>query len=329
MTANLANGWDSSTAESTVAKEAAAAVLKLPAAQGNKALPSLISYLAFEAPMIDALPFMFLRRNPDKSAHDTDVLARAKRLAVAGRILVARIRWLDEMLDYKEPLGTPEDVHRLSAAVYKEALDYFAACLVETDEMACFFKLLADLEACYATSLAIDAASCRVPGVAWTSVRVNLESYAAQARARAILASAPVEAQMIVMKASKEEQQRVRECLRSLTVAWQLYDDVLDLEEDYRDGRLSWIISETLRNLHGYNYSFGTDAFYEAALLGGYVHNALRQCQAFYRKAECAADGMFPEVGNFARSEIRKTTELIADLTGIVSSASQDEAASS
>lgn len=319
-----ANSRTSSTVENTVAEEAAAIVLKLPAAQSNTALPSLITYLAFEAPMIDELPFMFLRHKMDESTHNADVLMRAHRLAVAGRILVARVRWLDEMLDSRKPLGTPEDVHKLSTAIYNKALNYFATCLTNSGDAVSFFGLLADLEARYATSLAVDAASSRVPGVIWASADVDLPSYAEQAVTRAIVASAPVEAQMIIMKASDEEKQRARECLRSLAVAWQLYDDVLDLEDDYCDGRLSWIISETLRSQRGKDCLLGADAFYRAALLGGYVHEALKQSQAFYRRAESAASYMFPKVGDFARSEIRKIAQLIADLTEIVSPKPQD-----
>lgn len=316
LKSNLAYGRD---ADGTVAEEAAAIVLALPEAKDNCTLPSLVSYLAYEARMVDSLPFMFLREGANDTENDQGLLEHVRCLAVAGRILVARVRWLDEMIDGREPLGPPSEVHRLSRAVYAKALDYFASSLSGEHDAADFFRLLAGLEARYATSLAIDAASCDLPSGGRAPASVDLESYAEQAKARAMLASASVEAQMIVTMASEKKKQCARNCLESLAVAWQLGDDVLDLDEDYRDGRFSWIVSETLRNIPEKDRALGSNAFYEVALLGGHVQAALEHSLAFYREAERAAGDLFPAAKSCVRCEIRKTTELLAELTTIVS----------
>ena len=300
----------------TVAEEAAAAVMALPEARRNGVLPSLVSYLAFDAPTVDPLPFMFLRGG----AASPDVLGRARRFAVGGRLLVARVRWLDEMVDCGEPLGQPVDVHRLSMAVHREALSRFSSGLDGGRAAAHFFGLLSGLEARYAASVAIDASSSAVPLTGREPARVSLGSYAEQAKARAMVASAPVEAMMIVTGTGEEEKRSARACLEALAVAWQLGDDVLDLEEDYRDGRLSWIVSETLRGLTGDGLPPEPDAFYEAALFGGHVQRGLEESLVRYREAEHKAGGLFPEVVRFARGEIQRTTEMLADLETIVSS---------
>lgn len=303
----------------TVAQEAAAALLELPQAQLNGSLPSLATYLAFDAPTVDPMPIMFFRAGSDEPRRDPDLLVRARRLAVGGRLLVARVRWLDEMVDSGKPLGAPAGVHSLAASVREKALSYFASCLGE-DHQAEFLALLAGLEARHAVSLAIDAASGGMFRSGGGPVKVELESYAEQARARAMMASAPVEAHLMIVGASTEERRRARLCLGALAVAWQLGDDVLDLEEDYRDGGLSWIISETLRDLPEEGQPPGTDEFYEAALFGGHVRRALELSLTNYDEAVHAAGDLFPGAKAFAQTEIRRTTDMIADLTAITSS---------
>ncbi len=158
-----------------VAEEAAMAVLELPEAHRNGALPSLVSYLAFEAPTVDPLPLMFLR----EGAHDPDLLERARHFAVGGRLLVARIRWLDEMIDSVRLMCTPEEIHRLSTAVYREALSCFSSGLGEGREAASFFELLVGLEARYSASLAVDASASGVLPRRRGSIRVKLGPYSA------------------------------------------------------------------------------------------------------------------------------------------------------
>lgn len=302
----------------TVAEEAAATLLDLPQARGNGALPSLATYLAFEAPTVDPLPFRFFRTGSDDSQTNPGLVWRAQRLAVGGRLLVARVRWLDEMVDSGRPLGTPTDVHRLSTAVHEKALSYFKSCLTggqEAEFLACFARL----EARHATSIAVDAASGGTPAAGRAPATVEIESYAEQAKARAMVASASVEAQLIATGASEEEKRRARECLEALAVAWQLGDDVLDLEEDYRDGRLSWIVSETLRSLPEDDPLPEPDDFYEVALVGGHVRRALEESLAYYRNAEQAADNLFPGALAFAKEEAGKAAEMLSDLAAIVS----------
>ncbi len=139
-----------------------------------------------------------------------------------------------------------------------------------------------------------------------------------------MVASAPVEALLIVTGAGEGKKRRARACLESLAVAWQLGDDVLDIEEDYRDGRLSWVVSETLRRIPGNDPLPEPDAFYEAALLGGCVQRTLEESLTFYREAEIVAGDLFPGARDFAGSEIRRTNEMLADLTAIVSTSMHD-----
>ncbi len=300
-----------------VATEAAAVVLTLPEAKRNGALPSLATYLAFEALVVDLLPFFFLRVDSE----DPGLLERARQFAIAGRLLVARVRWLDEMMDSGRPLGTPEEVHRLSAATHAEAVSRFSSGLDGAKDAANFFRILTALEARYAASLAIDASSAGRPEAGRRPARVELRPYAEQAKARAMLASASVEALLMVTGAGEEDKSRARRCLEAIAVAWQLYDDVLDLEEDYRDGRLSWIVSETLSGLPEDDPPLEPDEFYETALLGGHVRHALKESLAFYREAEQAVRDLFPGIVDFINYEIGRTTSMLADLTALVPSA--------
>jgi hypothetical protein len=235
-------------------------------------------------------------------------------IAVGGKILYAQIRWLDELADSMgRPVDPPGAVHQLSQALSCEARRHFATALRGTRGEAGFFSSLSDLNARYASSLALDGA-CRntVPA------RMSLEDYVEHAKARAAPLRAPLDALLVLVDSDEDEERRARSCFELAAAAKQLHDDAVDVEEDYRDRRLSWVVSATLHHLGDPDPSPEADEFYEASLLGGFVARNLAAAEGLYREALVLAVNHFPGCIAFLENEARDTRAMKDDLKRIV-----------
>jgi hypothetical protein len=285
---------------------ALAAVAALPEA-GEGALSGLYPFLAAPDPVVDELPFLFLPERPHRPP-TRDVL---RRVAVAGRLLYAQVRWLDHLADASDDVGPPGNVHSLNAALDELVRCRFAAVLANHPSSASFFSSLANLQLRYAVSLAIDSAGSRG--------ELDLSGYVEHAKARAAPVRAPVDATLLLAAASEAERERARRSFESCAAGLQLYDDAQDVEEDFRDGRLSWIVSETLR---AFEHEADADSFYEAALLGGTIDRDLEAACRFFDQAIASAENLFPKWIEYLKSRRDDVRKLRTDLRKLVSSAS-------
>jgi hypothetical protein len=304
----------------SVAALAATAVLSAPGARSSVALGGLLPFLLTPEPVVEELPALFLPAETGTEHVDPGALLE---IAVAGKIVYSQVRWLDELADSLDrPLALPGAVHRLSEALSREAYKRFAAGLRDSgEEAADFFSSLASLNARYAASLALDGASSRGAQL----VRLSLEDYVKHAKCRAAPLRAPLDALHVLVTVREEDKELGRSCFELTAAAMQLRDDTLDVEEDYADGRLSWVVAETQRHLGDPDGRPDADEFYEAALLAGYIDRNLAAAEQLYAEALSLADGRFPGCVEFLRNEARQTRAMKEDMARIVSSARRME----
>jgi hypothetical protein len=301
--------------QDSVAALAAEAILTTPGAKSSEALGGLLPFLLTPEPVVEELPTLFLPAGTETEHVDLGALLE---IAVAGKIVYAQVRWLDDLADSLDwPLAPPGAVHRLSEALSREAHKRFAAGLRGCKETSGFFSSLADLNARYAASLAFDGVSSRGTQLG----RISLEDYVEHAKCRAAPLRAPLDALHVLVGASEEDKRLARSCFELTAAAMQLHDDTLDVEEDYSQGRLSWVIAETLRHLGDPDERPGTDEFYGAALLAGFIDRNLAAAEMLYAEALSLTEGRFPGCVEFLRGEVRETRAMKDDMARIVSSA--------
>jgi hypothetical protein len=290
----------------SVPAAALADVEALPEAKEG-ALSGLYPFLAANDPVIDELPFLFLPECPRRPPAG-DAL---RHVAVAGRLLYAQVRWLDHLADDQDAVGPLGAVHRLNAALDALIRSRFAAVLTNHPSSASFFSSLAHLQLRYAASLAIDSAS--------THSGLDLPEYVEHAKARAAPVRAPVDAALLLASASEAEMEHAGRSFEDCAAGLQLYDDAQDVEEDFRNGRLSWIVSETLRTSGGKS---DADSFYETALLGGAIDRNLEAADCLFGKAIASVEDLFPRWIEYLKSRQNLVRKLRLDLRELVSSAS-------
>jgi len=295
-------------------------ILSAPGVKASEALADLLPFLLTPEPVVEELPALFLPAGTGTDHVDPGAMLE---VAVAGKIVYAHVRWLDDLADSLDrPLAPPGAIHRLSEALSREAHARFATALRGSGEAAAdFFSSLADLNARYAASLAIDCAFSRRLQL----VRLSLEDYVEHAKSRAAPLRTPLDALHVLIGVSQEDKQLGRSCFELTASAMQLYDDTLDVEEDYGDGRLSWVVAETLRHLGDPDEHPGADEFYEAALLAGFIDRNLAAAEELYAEALSLAEGRFPGCVEFLRNEARQTRAMKEDMARIVSSARRTE----
>ena len=118
--------------------------------------------------------------------------------------------------------------------------------------------------------------------------------------------------------------------LRSAKVSWhnwalgvQLYDDAVDVEEDFGSGAPSWTVLRALGDLSRGQESAPTaspesDAFYVAALKRGAVFETLRRAEWFLRQSALTAEGRLPTWVALQEACLDQTRKLREDLQALV-----------
>jgi len=247
--------------------------------------------LAVDEPVVDLLPEHFI---PDRPGVDIDATA-LHQIAVAGKLIYAQIRWLDEFTDARPPAGdltadSPVTIHPLNEALSGLIRGAFEGAL-DPAMSPTFFSVLSDLYVRFAASLAVDSS---FPGTIPSTMA--FEHYASQAKARAAPVRAPVEAVLLLSRAAPEEVKRARFCFETSALALQLLDDALDIEEDYRDRRLSWAVHRTLALWWEAQATElpGTRAFYELALSGRVIVESLYTTEHLFQRSAASAQDLFP-----------------------------------
>jgi len=297
-----------------VREEAVAFASSLAEAQGQ-AFERFRSFLVDE-PNMETLPVRFL---PSR-AYGFVTRDALHDVAVAGKLVYAQIRWLDDVADGPSPVGEGwSSLHHLNTALTDLIRTTFTKALGPS-KAGPFLAVLAVLYARYAASLAADNGFRRAGHGS-----VSYEIYVDHARARAAPVLAPVEAVLLLAEASEDETHKARHCLESCAAGLQLYDDALDIEEDFESGRMSWVVGETLwaiRERHD-DRSPDADAFYRTALISGCLSRNLTAAETLFEEAISLAEPEFPLFTEYVRAELHNARGFREDLKELTASARQ------
>ena len=296
-----------------VAVEAEAAVRALPVAR-DREFESLYSCLIVDEPAVHLLPLHFL---PSGASQKVGAPA-LKDLGVAAKLEYARNRWLDEVVDSRDPSPVPLTAHRLNDAVLDLIRDRYGRVLGPT-AAASFYGRLSDLHARHGMSMALDGRrrGCLEPSL-------GFEEYVAHARARHGPMRASLDALLLLADAPEGVIRKARASWHDWELGVQFYDDALDVEEDFRDRNPSWAVSRTLDIFRGKS---GTkdrsmlprpDAFYELALSAGVVCQALAYAEDFFEASARLADQTFPTWAALQRQCLGHTRGLREDYQAMI-----------
>ena len=294
----------------SVRNEALSDVLSLAGAQGE-VLASFLPFVVAPEPVVELLPSLFV---PERAARSVSGKALHE-IAVAGKLLYAQARWLDNLADEGKVRSTTSSVYRLDEALGALICSRFTRAL-DGASAAAFFSSLARLNARYATSLALDAGSVRGSEAA----HLDLACYVEHAKARAATVRAPVDAALLLAGAHDTEVFEARASFELCAAGLQLYDDAIDVEADFEEKRLSWIVASTLRAIGSERPHTSPDAnlFYETALAGGAMVRNLAAAEELYAEAIDLADDTYPNWAAWARSVCQRARDLREDFERLV-----------
>ena len=301
-----------------VADEAEGLVRALPVAK-SKQFESLYSYLVVDEPSVHLLPLHFLPSESEGAVGNSTL----HDLGVTAKLEYARNRWLDEMVDAKNPSPSPLGVHRLNDAVialinhrYRKVLDPSVA--------ATFYAVLADLHARHGLSLVLDG---------WRADRlecaISLKEYVEHAKARHGPMRAPLDALLLITGAPKRRIRKARTSWHNWELGVQFYDDAIDVEEDFRNRNSSWVVSRTLKIFHSQldpgdaSALPDPDEFYKVSLTKGVVCQALICAERFFAASASQAEQTFPTWAEFQSQCIRRTVSLREDYEKMVDDAEE------
>ena len=297
-----------------VAEEAERTILSLPEAQ-EEGSEALLAYLAVDEPAIHLMPLHFL---PERSRGDVDH-GSLHELAVAAKLEYARNRWLDEMADSTDLSALPLSTHRLNDAVLTLIGSRYAGVL-DGAAAEVFFPTLARLYARHGLSLVLDSAWSRHPAPS-----ITLEEYVEHARARHGPVRAPVDAVLLLAGAPEDELRCARSSWHDWALGVQFYDDALDVEEDFRDGNPSWVVSQTFEHFGGRDHAAerlpDPDLFYEMALTEGVVCEALARAESLFANSARLAETTFPSWAALQQACAGQASELREDYERLVAEA--------
>jgi hypothetical protein len=297
-----------------VAQEAEQAVLSLPDAC-HEGIEAFFFYLAADEPAIHLMPVHFL---PARTQHLVGI-EPLHELAVAAKLEYARNRWLDGIVDGDTDVSAPElSTHRLNDAILA-LIDSRYTRVLNGRTASSFFATLARLHARQGLAMVLDGA--------WSwrfGARVTLEEYIEHAEARHGPVRAPVDAVLLLVGAPEEELRKARLSWHRWALGVQFYDDALDVEEDFRNDDLSWVVSRTLEHLRATSgdlpsgWAPDPDLFYETALTGGMICECLGHAESFFAESARLAEPGFPSWAAFQRECLSKARSLREDYEKLV-----------
>jgi hypothetical protein len=294
-----------------VVEEAAQAVLSLPESRDERLADVLLPLLGVHEPAIDLQPLHFLPVYAGESA-DPQLLHS---LAVAGRLDYVRYRLLDELAD-AAAAGEPVSLsaHRLNAELAGLVRSHYRRALPKP-VWAPFFETVAALYAGHSLSLAFDTANLRT-----VRLDLSLDDYVDHARARHGPARTSLDAVLLASDVAKEELESARESWHCCTLALQLYDDVLDFEEDLEARKFTWTVVHALEAVDGIcepddapNDPLALELIYRAALVEGVLVKTLQHAEAFLRRSARIAKPHFPSWVAFQEAGVKHMSDLRAE----------------
>lgn len=299
-----------------VGESAETAVLSLDVPR-DRAFTSLYDYLAVDEPAVHLMPLHFLPRSPVRDVGSRDLHL----MAVAAKLEYVRSRWIDEIVD-SGCMDTMQSAHRLHADLVELIFARYVEALRNrrTDE---FFRTLAGLYAHHGASLAVDGSRSKTP-----LKPLARDEYSAQVYARNGSFRASVDAVLMLAGASAESLRTARQAWHLWILGAQLYDDALDVEEDFESECLTWTVARTLADLGadaGVSSLPDRDAFYEAALIRGAVLETLAWAESCFRRAADLADAEFPGWTDLQRGCLVQTSKLREDFRNLIVRSKSEE----
>ena len=292
-----------------VAEEAERAVLPL-AEVCREGFDALFACLAVDEPAIHLMPLHFL---PTRARHLVESNS-LQELAVAAKLEYARNRWLDGLVDgdFGDSALTLS-AHQLDEALLALISSRYGRVLHGATAKS-FFATLATLHARHGVSVILDGAWPRRRGTG-----ITLEDYVEHAEARHGPVRAPVDAVLLLAGAPEDELRRARLSWHRWALGVQFYDDAIDVEEDFRNGSLSWAVSRTLE--HVGDRPPDPDLFYETALEEGVISESLARAESFFVESARLAEPAFPSWAAFQRECLGRARDLREDYEGLVAEA--------
>ena len=265
-----------------ICQEAIDAAVGLPYTSESE-FERFYAYLLVDEPIIQLMPAYFLPLWVENEVQPETL----RTLAVAAKLENARNRWLDEMVDGHMPFVSLTTPHGLNEAIVSLTNRLYAAVLPH-EQAAYFFERLTTLYARHSLSLVLDGKRLDL-----LQRPLKLAEYEIQAKARHSSARAPLDALLTLVGANEEQYTRATDSWHAWGLGAQLYDDALDVEEDFRQGTLTWTVSRTLECFGGCSPE-NVDEFYGVCLTEGIVSETLRCAEAHFDRAAELARSTFP-----------------------------------
>jgi hypothetical protein len=242
------------------------------------------AYLLVDEPIIQLMPGYFLPLWVEDEVRSETLHT----LAVAAKFENARNRWLDEMVDGHDPFTSLTSPQGLNGAIVGLTNRLYASVLPH-GQAARFFERLAALYARHSLSLVLDSRGPRM-----MARPVTLAEYEAHAKARHSSVRAPLDALLILVGADEEQYTRATDSWHAWGLGAQLYDDALDVEEDFLQGALTWTVGHALERFEGGRSPENADEFYGVCLKEGIVTETLSRAEAHFARAADLARPSFP-----------------------------------
>lgn len=275
----------------------------------DRAFAALYNYLVVDEPAVHLMPLHFLPRSTGCGVGRGDLQS----LGVAAKLEYARSRWVDEIID----AGRAESLlaaHGLHDELVKLVFERYSEVLRDR-AAGDFFRTLAGLYARHGASLAVDGSRPRRPSGPLTE-----EDYSAQVHARNGSFRASLDAVLLLAGVPEDTLQTARQSWHMWVLGAQLYDDALDVEEDFESESLTWTVARTLNRIGpntGTSRRPDRDTFYEAALADGSVVETLVWAETCFRSAASLADAEFPSWAALQRACITQTSTLRTDFQSL------------
>ena len=241
------------------------------------------AYLLVDEPIIQLMPGYLLPVWAEQSVTPETLHA----LAMAAKLENARNRWLDDMVDNHKDSVFSTRSHELNRAIVALTHRLYNA-VMPNDLVGSFFERLATLYARHSLSLVLDGKQ-EVTRKCWAA----LVDYGVHAKARHCSVRAPLDALLTLLRTDEGLFQAATSSWHAWGLGAQLYDDALDVEEDFRLGTMTWTVSRTLERFEG-RIPENSDQFYEVALKEGVVTQTLERAEEYFAHAAQLASSSFP-----------------------------------
>jgi len=269
---------------------------------GEAEFERFYKYLLVDEPIIQLMPGYFLPLWGEDEVRSETLCT----LAVAAKFENARNRWLDEMVDGHDPFTSLTSPQGLNGAIVGLTNRLYASVL-HHGQATRFFERLALLYVRHFLSLVLDSR-----GPEMLARPVTLAEYEAHAKARHSSVRAPLDALLISVGADEEQYTRAADSWHAWGLGAQLYDDALDVEEDFRQGALTWTVGRALECFEG-RFPKNADEFYGVCLKEGIVTETLRRAEAHFARAADLAHPAFPRWAPVQRGCVRQARTLRED----------------